>query len=165
MKTIREKIERCKQLKNFIEGNANSRTQFDYHESGRDGACVVVDEDKSDEITVHSWLESHHNGDSYDSTKRVLSKEEASLVLDHIISVLEPQAIKVMLKMDAVKEQQVRENKAKKKLEKLLQPLTTKKISGFKKCGGCGGPLSWTPSGHCCQNTQCREFRDDGTTC
>jgi hypothetical protein len=34
-----------------------------------------------------------------------------------------------------------------------------------RTCKSCKGPLSWTPSGHCCLDTNCREFRDDGTTC
>jgi inhibitor of KinA sporulation pathway (predicted exonuclease) len=46
----------------------------------------------------------------------------------------------------------------------LLKKIKAVAASNRKKCKSCQGPLSWTPSGFCCQDTNCREFRDDGTT-
>ncbi len=155
MKVAKAKLERLKALQHLVAGT--TRLSFDFHVAGRDGAQLDIGPDR---VVLHSWMESGHNGNSYDSTMRTLNDEETNEAIDEITRRLEERAIKNLIEGQEEEAKRARERKARSDLEIIL-----KNRAKAKKCKGCEGILSWTPSGHCCLNTNCREFRDDGTTC
>lgn len=154
MKIAKAKFDRLNALQSLTGGN---RLQFDFHAKDRDGATLEV---SMKDVILHSWLESGHNGDAYGSTSVSLDEAEANAAVDVVIRRLEDKAVKNLLEEQVEEAKRARERKARSDLEVILESHIK-----AKKCKGCNGILSWTPSGRCCQNTKCREFRDDGTTC
>lgn len=61
---------------------SGGRLVFDWHETDRDGASLIITPDGK--VQVLSWLESRHNGDSYDNRTVTLGTEATADALKYL---------------------------------------------------------------------------------
>jgi len=89
-----ERLERILKLDAFINDLQASKsviTWFDSFEKDRDKTVLYVNSNTR-EVKLVSWMESHHNGNSYDQRERVLEQSEAMKELEKLELYLQKKA-------------------------------------------------------------------------
>lgn len=118
---MEQEIQRLKRLVEFcgdpFDGiSADGRLGFEWGMQGRDKARLTIDVDKLS-LTVSSWMESYHNGDSYDERTEILSQEDAEKALNKLLIRCEARAMEKAKK-------QVLEEQARQRLDHFLKAKT-----------------------------------------
>lgn len=95
--------------------------------SGRDGAWLSVATDTL-VVTLESWMESYHNGDHYDSKKRVLPPEEALEAVGKLLEQYEAKALQRAKQQVEEEEQRKRRQRIEKEARQRLAQFLEAKI-------------------------------------
>lgn len=106
-------IQRIEKLTSWLKG----RSLYGVHVAGRDGGQLRVNFNTG-ACELTTWLESHHNGDPYDTTTSKLTPEEACPYLEKVEAELWSQA-EVRVTEAARKEREREERAALRKATKL----------------------------------------------